>query len=238
MEEISVQNFIEFETNTINNFYNKNPELKTKKQQLKLKFALLETQINDLLDLAFETNVKHHDLIVVELDSGLRVSEIANLIIPQINFTSQLIEIVGHEKTKYYNSFKLKTPHSHRFVPFSKKAGRCLRNQIGKRKNGYVFQSNKGGNYNKRSIIKFINKYANRCPSINRNIGSHALRRTYASYLINDPKKQKGDKQITISDISKLLGHKTIKTTMEYLFKITNLVDYDKIRTAINRFHK
>ena len=63
------------------------------------------------------------------------------------------------------------------------------------------------------------------------------MRRTFASYLISDPNRTIDDKQITISDVSRLLGHKNIEITIKYLFNIVNLVDFDKIRTAISRMH-
>jgi integrase len=85
---------------------------------------------------------------------------------------------------------------------------------IGNRKVGYVFLSKKTKTkFHKCNVIAFINKYAKKSPSIARNIGSHALRRTYASFMINNG--------VTIGDLSQLLGHSSIRTTMIYLRTIS-----------------
>ena len=193
--------------------------------------------MNELLDVARKQNMKHARIIETQLNCGLRVGELAHLSINQINLEGGFLKIEQREKDRYVNSFKPKTKYSTRFIPLNNKTINILREQIEKRKHGYVFPSNKGGHFNTTSIIRFINKYARNCKTIGFNIGSHSLRRTFASYLISDPKRLPGDDQITISDICRLLGHKNIKTTMEYLFNIINLVDFEKIRTAITRMH-
>jgi len=234
------EEFVDLENNTINNFYKQNPEYKRKKQKLLLKFALTESQIREFLTISLEHNPKHYRAILVELFLGLRVSELAHLTIPQVNFTTNTIYILQRDANRYVESYSPKTPHSNRILPFEEKVKKALRSEIGNRKNGYVFLSNKSNNrgnrYNKRSIIRFINKYAKLCKSIGRTIGSHTLRRTYASYLINDPKRENSDKRITISDLKSLLGHKSIRTTLNYLFSIQEYTDFEKIRKALGRW--
>nr|BDI55097.1 MAG: integrase, tyrosine recombinase superfamily [uncultured archaeon] len=177
-------------------------------------------------------------MIETQLNCGLRVSEMAHLSIDVISLDGGFLRIGKRKKDRYVDAFKPKTEYSKRIISLSPKTIDILREQIGKRKHGYVFPSNKGGHFRKSSIIKFINKYARECKTIGFNIGSHALRRSYASYLISNPKRRPFDKEITISDICKLLGHKNIETTMKYLFNIVNLVDFEKIRVAIDRWHK
>ena len=102
---------------------------------------------------------------------------------------------------------------------------KVLKHQIQKRNKGYVFLSNKKGRYSIRSIIRIVNQYARKSKFISKTIGSHALRRTYASFLLNQG--------IGIDKISKLLGHASIRTTLTYLYEIINLEDYEEIRKVI-----
>jgi len=233
----SHNNFQNFEKQIIESLYEQNPTLRIERKQLTLKFALLEVQINELLNVARSYNVKHARMIETQLNCGLRVNEIVHLSIDQVNIEGKYLRIEAREKDRYVDKFVPKTKCSNRIIPLSERTANILREQIGKRKKGYVFPSNKGGHYNKTSVIRFINKYARICKTIRHNIGSHSLRRTFASYLISDPKRMPEDRQITISDICRLLGHKSIKTTMEYLFNIVSLVEFEKIRASIDRMH-
>ena len=132
-------------------------------------------------------------------------------------------------------SFKTKTLSSNRIIPITNSLAKVLKSYLGNKKNGYVFESNKKGSILKNSVIGFVNKFANLCNSLpvgqngKKNIGTHILRRTYASYLINNG--------ITIDKIAGLLGHKSIQTTMKYLFEITSM-DFDDVRDVLKKMNK
>lgn len=194
IEVFTQQNdFKTFEAQIISNLYEQNPDLKEKKQELKLKFALLEVQMNELIKVAKKTNIKHARMIETQLNCGLRVSELIHLSINQVNLEGKFLKIEKREKNRYVDAFKPKTKNSTRILPLSDKTIDILREQIDKKRNGYIFPSNKGGHFNKSSVIRFINKYARENRTIGFNIGSHSLRRTFASYLITDPKRSPGD---------------------------------------------
>ncbi len=231
MENFGEPEILPWDQQVINDFYQVNPEQKDKFKIQKIKFALTEEQRNDLLSNALEINPKHYRLIKTQLESGMRVNELCNLAIDQVNFTSNEITIeTRSEKTRYVAEFTTKTKSSNRIIPITKELRKILLEEIGKRKNGYVFESNKHGKYQIRSVIKMINTYAKSAKTIRKNIGSHALRRTYASYLLQ--------KNVKIGKISKTLGHATIRTTMIYLYDIIDTSGFDEIRNAISEMNQ
>lgn len=210
----------DFENTMIQKFYEKNPKFKIYRIE-RLKFALNPTQRKDLLTVATRQNRRHYRIIKVLMEAGIRVGEIVNLTIPQANLVSGEIRIEAREKTRWEEAWQPKTKSGNRRIPIHEGLADLLAEDVGKRNRGYIFESQKGGHYEKSSIIRFVNRYAKLAPSIGHTIGAHALRRTYASQLLNQG--------ASIGDISKLLGHSSIRTTMIYLFKI-DAVDYDKIR--------
>ncbi|UYP48128.1 Tyrosine recombinase XerC [Candidatus Lokiarchaeum ossiferum] len=224
-----------YQGNLIQSIYSANPDLEKTYKIKKIKFAMNEAQREELLKIAYERNFKHGLMIKTQLELGLRVNELVNMGIEQINFNQRLIIINSREGSKYLKAFKTKTKSSNRIIPLGYKLAKELKAYIGNRKTGYVFVSNKGGGFIKNSVIDFINKYSNLCVSLpvnqkgNKNIGSHILRRTFASYIINNG--------ITIDKLSKVLGHASIRTTMLYLFDITTL-DFDDMTKVIDKMNK
>ena len=210
--------------NDIEIFYQVNPEQKNIKIR-RIRFALTQQQRNDLLNCALQNNSKHYRIIKTQLATGMRIKELLNLSIAQVNFQAKEIEIKSRSANRYVSAFSTKTKHSNRIIPMNNEILRVLRTQIDKRKHGYVFESNKGGNISVRHGIRIVNKYAKKAKSIGKTIGSHALRRTYASFLLNNGVK--------IGKISRILGHASIKTTMEYLYDITDTSSFDEIRNAV-----
>ncbi|WP_371801749.1 tyrosine-type recombinase/integrase [Candidatus Lokiarchaeum ossiferum] len=210
--------------------YQNNLEIINKIKIKRSLFALSETQRKELLEISVNNEI-HNAIIKTQLECGLRIGEIANLTIPKINFIEKIIFVEALKENKYVKAWHPKTTFSQRIVPFTDSLKKTLRIVIGKRKEGYVFLSRKKKNaFQIESLINMINYYAKKCNSIGRTIGSNALRRTYASFLIK--------KGIPIGTISKVLGHKDIKTTMLYLYDIADISDFDKTREILKGMNK
>jgi len=201
-----------------------NPEMKRKYKIKRVKFALSENQRDELLDHALYNNPNHYLIIRLQLETGLRIGEIVNMIIEQINFEEKTITIEYHID-KNIKEWGPKTMSGNRTVPVDDDLIKELKKMVLKRTKGYVFLSNKKSKFLETSAIAFIDKYAKECKSIGKNIGSHSLRRTYASVLLNQ--------KVDIANISKRLGHSDIKTTMIYLYDITDLRELQVVRDAI-----
>ena len=82
----------------------------------------------------------------------------------------------------------------------------------------------------KESVIRIVNTYAKQCLSIHKNIGSHALERTFASYCVHQG--------IPIDRVSKYLGNKSIRMTMLYLYEITDIDSIKEDQAILGKMNK
>lgn len=156
------------------------------------------------------------DKAILELlySSGIRVSELCNLDMGDINLREGLIKVRGKGKKE-------------RIVPIGQKAIDAIRTYmvermlLKKREGGALFLNRNGSRITERSIRRIVVKYARRV-LIDGRIGPHTLRHTFATHLL-----QAGADLRTIQE---LLGHSSLSTTQKYThLDITHLVDiYDK----------
>lgn len=198
----------------------------------RFKFALSKRQREELLSVAGSNSGLHKLMINTQLLTGIRVGELVNLPIDNVRFNEKIMLVNAHEQDDRVTRWKPKTEAGSRIIPLENSLVSDLRGYIRseKRKMGYFFISQKGSAFRRQSVIAFINKYAREAKSIGHDIGSHALRRTFASYLL--------DMNTPIGKISKLLGHASIEITMKYLFQIDALDGYDEIRKSLSKMNK
>jgi len=192
----------------------------------RFRFALSKRQRDDLLRTAASHSQRHRFIIETQLRTGMRIGELANLRIQDVNQGERTIYIQDHPQDEYCDPWHPKTAAGIRIIPLDDDLSAGMRGFLRdeKRSRGYVFPSQKSKRYNERALINLINKYANETRTIGHNIGSHALRRTYASHLINEG--------VPIGVISRTLGHTSITITMRYLFQIESPENHDAIRAA------
>lgn len=192
----------------------------------KKKFALSKQQCLGVLETARSYSFLHELMIETQLLTGLRVGELVNLRIEDINLNDNTIQIKEHLKSENVDEWKPKTEFSPRVIPINSTLSMKLSNHLKKndQTNGYFFTSRKGCAFAIESVISFINKYARETKSLKKNIGSHALRRTFASFMLSDGH--------SIWEVSRLLGHSSIKFTIVYLFGMNNNDNYNEIRES------
>lgn len=156
--------------------------------------ALNEKDINKLFQVT--TNIKH--LLVLKLcyGMGLRVSEIINLKVQDIDGVKfkVFIERSKGKKDRYVN-----LPES--ILNELRQYYKAFRPKY------YLFEGENGGQYSKRSA-QAVFKQAMSKAKINKQVGIHSLRHSYATHLL--------EYGTDISLIQKLLGHNSIKTTLIY----------------------
>jgi site-specific recombinase XerD len=127
---------------------------------------------------------------------GLRVSEIVNLKVTDVDSGNMqvLVERGKGKKDRYAN------------LPESILSD--LRAYYKKyRPAKYLFEGQSGGKYSVRSVQSVFTS-AMRKAGINKNVGIHGLRHSFATHLLENG--------TDISFIQQLLGHRDIKTTMIY----------------------
>ena len=201
--------------------------------------ALNKEQRTELLEISYANNPKHGLMLELALNTGLRVNELANLVIANFNPHTHMIYVRNRLASKYASAFKVKTPRSIRALSIPTTLSKMLRAHIKGRKTGYIFQSQRSPSYSKRSLINLINKYSNLCKSFplfqngignwSKNIGFHSLRRTYCSYLVSQ--------SVPFDQIQSLMGHQYIETTFKYIKQIRP-VDHPEIRKALKNMNK
>jgi site-specific recombinase XerD len=151
--------------------------------------------------LAQVENLKHLIIIKLCYGMGLRVSEIVNLKITDIDSSRMLVHIQAAKGKK------------DRYVTLPTSILEELRNYYRTyRPKIYLFEGQYGGQYSIRSV-QAVFKNAMQKAKINKSVGIHGLRHSYATHLL--------ECGTDMTFIQKLLGHKDIKTTEIYA-KVSN----------------
>jgi len=164
------------------------------KKQLILPKTIHKTQLKKMFDLT--PNIKHNTILKLSYGMGLRVSEIVNLKIKDIDSKNMqvFIERAKGKKDRYVN-----LPESVLMQ---------LRNYFTEYKPiEYLFEGQYGGKYSARSAQQVF-KNALKKAKINKDVGIHSLRHSFATHLLENG--------TDIRFIQELLGHKDIKTTLIY----------------------
>ncbi len=147
-------------------------------------------------------NPIHYAIISFLLNMGVRVSELINIRIEDIDKRedgSAIVRIKGKGDKE-------------RFVPISKKMYSLLeKTVIRNRQTGYLFTRQKGDKTSRisRQWVYNVVSYYGRVANIRKKVTPHVLRHTFATMLL--------EKNImSIPQIQKVLGHSNIQTTMIY----------------------
>jgi site-specific recombinase XerD len=159
-------------------------------------------------------NLKHLVMLKLCYGMGLRVSEIVNLKITDIDSDRMLVHIEAAKGKK------------DRYVTLPNSVLEELRIYFTEyRPRNYLFEGQYGGQYSARSA-QAVFKTAMRKAKINKTVGIHGLRHSYATHLM-----EAGTDMLFIQ---KLLGHKDIKTTEIYA-KVSNR-HLGKVKSPLDDF--
>lgn len=163
-------------------------------EKVRLPFSSVEI---DALRLACKTP-KERAIVELLLSSGVRVSEMTNMRIEDVNFNDLSIHVTkgkgSKERTAYMN--ELARTHLQTYL-------------IGRKETGsYLFYNHKHEQLNPGGVRHILKMIADRAGVTN--VHPHRFRRTFASGLAN--------RGMDIQEIKKLLGHSDINTTLEYVY--------------------
>lgn len=144
-------------------------------------------------------NEKHRLMIELLYGSGMRVSELVNLRVGDLEIDKGF----GFVRCGKGNKDRL-------FILSSmlKEKIRELINSASNNSDNYLFSSNRNKKYNIRSLQMII-KNAVRKSKIDKIVGPHTLRHSFATHLIENG--------YDVSQVQSLLGHKSPETTMIYV---------------------
>jgi integrase/recombinase XerD len=160
-------------------------------------------------------NDRDHTLATVALLAGLRVSEIVNLRVEDIDFEESTLMVVEGKGRK------------DRMVLMPSRLAMTLREWIGDRTEGYVFPATRAthgatGHLSQRTVQRIVKDAAARA-GIPRHITPHKLRHTYATKALRAG--------LSLREVQELLGHASVATTEIYCHVVVD----DKVKTALER---
>lgn len=142
------------------------------------------------------TNLKHKVIFMLIYSAGLRVGELLNLKIGDIDSDRMQIRIDQGKGQK------------DRYSILSKKVLELLREYVKEyQPKEYLFEGQNGGKYSSSSIQALMRKHKQLC-KINKKATPHTLRHSFATHLL--------DNGTDTRFIQELLGHKHISTTQIY----------------------
>ena len=175
--------------------------------------------VDKLLDIKLETPFDYRNKAMLELmyGCGLRVSELINLEINDIDVINCQIRILGK------GSKERDIPLGEYSIDYLKKYLN-IRNKLLKNKPcNKLFVNNHGKGITRQGFFKILKKLLNE-KNLNPNISPHTLRHSFATHLIN--------RGADLRSIQEMLGHSDISTT-----KIYTEVSDDKIIDDYNNYH-
>ena len=174
-------------------------------------------ELFDVPDLNKPLGQRNRLILEMLYASGVRVSELVNIKLEDINLKEQTIKIFGKgqkERIVYYNDVTKK------YLDMYIKYGRY---SLDVDNSPYLFLNYKGGKITTRAIEKILNEIIEKT-AINKHITPHMLRHTFATHLLNEG--------CDLLSVQELLGHASLSATNIYTH-ITN----DRLKDVYLKTH-
>lgn len=185
------------------------------KSKKRLPIFIEEEQIASLLnEVQFEDGFTgERNKLIIELFyvTGIRLSELINIKILDVNFQSQVIKVLGKRNKE-------------RLIPLSSNVLEELKSFIDKYQIDYFLFANEDGKklYTK-LVYRIVNKYIGKISSVNKR-SPHILRHTFATHMLNNG--------ADINAIKELLGHVNLSATQVYTHNTI-----EKLKTVYKQAH-
>ncbi|TAD95123.1 MAG: recombinase XerD [Bacteroidetes bacterium] len=158
------------------------------------------------------TNLKHKAILTIIYSAGLRIGELINLKIKDIDSERKQIRVEqGKGKKDRYTLLSLKTLDLLRiyFKKYKPKE--------------YLFEGQEGGQYSARSVQAFFQEICKKV-GIKKKVSVHSLRHSFATHLLENG--------TDLRYIQVLLGHESSKTTEIYTHVTTK--GFDQIKSPLD----
>ena len=208
----------------LENILNENPleNIETPKIGSKLPTTLTVKEIDkliDSIDIKSKNKIRNKAIIEILYSCGLRVSELITLKVSDLYFNESIIKVTGKGNKE-------------RFVPISKGAINYIEKylneirifqKIKKGSEDTLFLNERGSCLSRVMIYIILNDLKIKA-EINKKIGPHTLRHSFATHLLEN-----GADLITIQN---MLGHENIVTTERYLH-----VNRKHLVESISKYH-
>ncbi len=209
---VSIKNFFKYlERNDLikNNPCTDITGLKTPK---KMPRVLSEEDINKLLDIKLTDAYSYRNKAMLELmySSGLRVSELLNLELSNIDFNMNLVRIYGKgNKERIVPIDDIATKYLYEYINIYRNT--LLKNNV----SNILFLNSRGDKLSRQGFFKILREIALE-KGIKRDISPHTLRHSFATHLL--------DHGADLRSIQTMLGHENIETTQIYTHVSNNYI--------------
>lgn len=169
------------------------------KTEKKLPKFIYYNDLLEILEASSKTNDSYRDKLIIEMlyATGLRVSELINIRIRDIDFNNRRIVVMGKgskERTVYYGEY----------------AEEVLKKYLDthtRKEHGYLFVNQRGEQLTDRGVRYIIDKIMEKL-SVKTHVTPHVLRHTFATDMLNNG--------CDIKVVQELLGHSSLKATEIY----------------------
>lgn len=178
--------------------------------------------VNNLLDFDLNTKKNYRDKAMLELmySSGLRISELINIKMSEIDLVNATVLVNGKGKKE-------------RLVPIGEYALKYLKEYIDNYRskllkgkiNDYLFLNNRGEKISRQSFFKTLQKLKLE-KNINTSFSPHTIRHSFATHMLENG--------ADLRSIQTLLGHSNVSTTQIY----THVSTKTKIENYKNHPHE
>ena len=215
---------------SIKNFYNylifdekitQNPssEIYSPKLEKKLPIVLSTEEIDRIIscfDLSKENGERNRTIIECLYSCGLRVTELINLKISEINFIDGYIKIIGKGNKQ-------------RITPINKKLSTYLKYyinnirsnlKIDKSNSDYLFLNRRGKKISRVLVFNIVKTTCQKV-GIKKNISPHTFRHSFATHLVEGG--------ADLRAVQEMLGHSNITTTEIYTHLDTNYLKEEMV---------
>ena len=185
------------------------------KSKKRLPVFIEENQIESLLnEVEFDEGfIGERDKLIIELFyvTGIRLSELINIKIFDINFSNSLIKVLGKRNKE-------------RLIPLSINIVNELQTFVKKHNlNNYLFTNLGGTKVYTKLVYRVVKKYIGKISSVNKK-SPHILRHTFATHMLNNG--------ADINAIKELLGHANLSATQVYTHNTI-----EKLKTVYKQAH-
>ena len=175
------------------------------KQDHKLPNFLYYNDLEKILEIPdTNTPLGHRDALIIELfySTGIRVSEIINIKLNDIDYSKNRIKILGKGNKE-------------RYVLYGDVCSKLLNSYInekrniilGDKHNEYLFINHLGNKLTSRGVEYILSKIIKQS-DLKTKISPHTLRHTFATHMLNEG--------ADLKSVQELLGHENLKTTQIY----------------------
>ena len=215
---VSIKNYFKFleKNNSIN--YNPLEEITGLKTPKKLPRILSEDDVKSLLDIALNDAYSYRNKAMLELmySSGLRVSELLNLEVNNIDFNMNLVRVFGKgSKERIVPIDDIATKYLDEYINIYRNT--LLRNK----ESDILFLNSRGDKLSRQGFFKILKQIAKE-KGIKKELSPHTLRHSFATHLLNHG--------ADLRSIQTMLGHENIETTQIYTHVSDNFIkeNYDE----------